>query len=215
MWVLIPVIGGIIAVYLLMQPSAKADTRFTGPTPPGGDVPPGTVASGGPRAVQYMSRLDTAYAAWSIASMLSKDLATTTLKGTIEVVKGMAANDAVQGRITAQDLAQINAKADAMYKDVSAAAAAPAPTPSIAPAAGPTSMVALRTELDNVKAGYAAGRITAAGVESLVWDLMNRSIQLKDEGAISQQDYDAFRDERSRFLQEVRSASMDTSFQYD
>jgi hypothetical protein len=104
-----------------------------------------------------------------------------------------------------------------MYREVTKPAE-PAPTEPaqpIAPAAGPMSISALRAELADVKSGYEAGRVSARGVESLVWDLMNRSIQLKDSGAISQEDYEAFRQERSAFLQRVRQEQMSTEFAYD
>lgn len=87
--------------------------------------PPGTpaVASGGSRYQSYMNQLNGASIAYQAGSLFDKSdtsAAATQLKGTLDVVAGMAANDAKAGNITAMDLSNINAQVAAMKKQWSA-----------------------------------------------------------------------------------------------
>lgn len=102
--VVLPVGVG-IAAWFLLKPSSSTNPAYT--------PPPGTptAQSGGTRYQNYMQQLQAASLAYTAGSLFDKSdtsAAAQTLKGTLDVVAGMAVNDQKAGNITAQDLANIN-----------------------------------------------------------------------------------------------------------
>lgn len=102
----VPVVvaGGALAYYLLTRQTA---------TPAYYTPPPGAPAlvSGGTRYQSYMKQLSDANIAYSMAKVIggaTLDSAKTEALGTLDVVSGMANADLIAGRITQQDLTNIN-----------------------------------------------------------------------------------------------------------
>jgi len=111
---LIPLAG--VAVYLAWP---KGQTQYA-PLPPTPGVLP---ASGGARYMTYVQRIDTGLFAYRTAKIIGGTALTAALaevKGTLDVVKGMAEADRLQGQITTADMTSINVKIDAAKKEIGA-----------------------------------------------------------------------------------------------
>lgn len=112
-------IAGALALYLLWPRQAAAATAdLYRPPPPGS----GSVTmSGGVRALQYINQIDMALVGYRTAKVIGGAglaSALANLKGVLDVVGGMAAQDLAQRQITPQDLATIQAKVEAAKKEI-------------------------------------------------------------------------------------------------
>lgn len=109
-WLMLIPAAGVVAVIALWPKKAAAESSASWSAPPPG---PKAVTPGGPRALQYLSRLTAALATYQAVKLIGGSTAASALaelKGTLDVVGGMAQADAVAGRITQGDLDAINAK---------------------------------------------------------------------------------------------------------
>lgn len=110
----VAVVGG-VAVYLLTRGSG-ATTAYT-PAPAAAPA----VSSGGARAMTYIQRLDAALLAYQAVKLVGGAAAASALaelKGTLDVVRGMAQADLAQRTITQADMAAIQAKIDELNKKI-------------------------------------------------------------------------------------------------
>lgn len=119
MMILIPVaILGAGLVYLLVTAPKPAVSLAPPPPPPG--APP-VVMPGSARALAYLQRLDSAAAAYRAARVFggpATTMAAQTLAGTLEVVRTMAAQDLVAGRIVQADIDQIEQRISALKAEI-------------------------------------------------------------------------------------------------
>ena len=110
-WLLaVPV--GAAAVYFLWPKSTQAYA------PPAGNR---AMGPGGSRAISYLQRLDAALFAYRGTKLIGGTSAANALaevRGTLDVVKGMAEQDLLQGRIVKADMDAINAKIAAIRKEI-------------------------------------------------------------------------------------------------
>ena len=109
----VAVVGG-VAIYLLTRDSGAARSVYT-PAPSSGAA----VSSGGPRATAYLQRLNAALLAYQAVKLVGGAAAASglaELKGTLDVVKGMAQTDLAQRDITQTDLNSITARVEEIKK---------------------------------------------------------------------------------------------------
>ena len=114
-WLLAVPIGA-AAVYFLWPKSPEAAGAAYVP-------PPGQRASGagGSRAISYLQRLDAALLAYRGTKLIGGAGAASALaelRGTLDVVKGMAEQDLLQGRILKADMDAIDAKINGVRKQI-------------------------------------------------------------------------------------------------
>lgn len=113
LFILVPAGVG-IGLYFLLSGKSSSPAY----TPPPGTP---TAASGGTRYQNYMQQLQTASLVYSAASLFDKSstsTAATQLKGTLDVVNGMAVADLAAKNITQPDLTNIQNQIAALRRQI-------------------------------------------------------------------------------------------------
>lgn len=113
-WLLAVPIGAAI-VYFVWPKSAMAALWST---PPQGPI---AASSGGSRALSYLQRLDAALFAYRAVKVVGGTAAASALaelRGTLDVVQGMAETDLLQRRIVQADMDAIKAKIASVRKEI-------------------------------------------------------------------------------------------------
>lgn len=116
-WLIAVPIGAAV-VYLVWPKSATGAPVSPWAKPAPG---PAAIVPGGSRALSYLQRLDAAlftYRAVKVVGGTAAAGALAELKGTLDVVKGMAEADLLQGRIVKADMDAIGAKIEAARKEI-------------------------------------------------------------------------------------------------
>lgn len=112
----VPVVGGVV-FWLATRKAEAAPSAAYAPLPPSRPA----LMSGGSRALSYLQRLNAALLAYRAVKVIGGTAlanALAELRGTLDVVSGMAENDRLAGGITDQDLAQIKAKVAEIRKEI-------------------------------------------------------------------------------------------------
>lgn len=112
----IPVGVGIL--YLVWPKGATGAPVVPWGRPPAG---PTAVTAGGSRAISYLQRLGAALLAYRAVKFIGGTAAASALselRGTLDVVKGMAEEDLLKGRIVQQDMTAINARMAEIRKEI-------------------------------------------------------------------------------------------------
>lgn len=116
----VPVLGAGALFLLWPKKAAAAGPSPYTPQPSPAGVGPAFM-SGGVRYMTYIQRIDAAAFTWRAVKLIGGTAASSALaelRGTLDVVKGMAFADQARGQLTAQDMAAINAKIDALNKEI-------------------------------------------------------------------------------------------------
>jgi hypothetical protein len=117
-WLLAVPIGAAVIYFVWPKGAAAAPAGPSPYTPPPG---PAAVSPGSARALSYHQRLDGALLAYRAVKLVGGTAAANALaelRGTLDVVKGMAEADLLARRIAQADMDAINAKIAAVRKEI-------------------------------------------------------------------------------------------------